>query len=752
MMNINRQGSLFPLSSRVRSGRFCILLAAAAASVSVPAFGQKLFYENFDTVPFGPNPEEASKGEKVWTKTPPTGWTLDDTGMPGYGTPEYAANDGRTEWAGWAFADVRWWPTVDNQRRAEFLNATGGAAIADPDEWDDATHLKGFFNSYITSPQINVAGKAANSLVLAFDSSWRPEGFDDGGANWPVGEDGSSINNQTAVITAQWDNGTPVEVVRWDSDNQDKAPGDFFKPDSEFVNEAAIAALNNPGGAQKLTLKFGLIEAANDWWWAIDNVAVGEPPFITGATATGVGFSARISEALGKTVNDNAAITAKLDGQAVTVTDTRDGERVFVAHDQSPKIFVPGSSHTVEVTFTTGAGQTVTDTVAFTAPTYTTATATPSAFTAAIAENSYLSVDESKGIQLELDGAAITATSVTRVNLEAADGTDLPDRIDIRYVAPAAFASGSSHTVKLTYTTKTAQQVVETVAFKAPAYSTLPAALATATGTGADAGIRWKTHQLAAARPAENLATVDRQLKGELGASIHDPSSQAANGYFDVAYVNFDRGGVDSGNFNASSAIEGQAVGDELIPGIPGLEGGTENIAAEALAYLEIPAAGVYSMVVNSDDGFGVYMGNATNPSFLELGKFDAGRGQADTQFYFKADQAGVYLFRLVYFQGGGDGRVEWFTVNSSGVRALVNGTQPGALKSFKRRTVAEPSLPTTTPTLGVTRQGGNLVLTYTGTLQSADSVNGPYAAVAGATSPLTVTPAGGQKFYRAGQ
>jgi hypothetical protein len=134
------------------------------------------------------------------------------------------------------------------------------------------------------------------------------------------------------------------------------------------------------------------------------------------------------------------------------------------------------------------------------------------------------------------------------------------------------------------------------------------------------------------------------------------------------------------------------------------------------------------------------------------LGQFNAGRGSSDTLFYFSVQQPGVYLFRLVYFEGGGGASVEWFTVNPNGTRALVNGTQTGALKSFLRRTVAEPSLPATTPTLGVARQGGNMVLTYTGTLQSADSVNGPYAAVAGATSPLTVTPAGGQKFYRAGQ
>jgi len=752
MMNNKRRGNTGPQNKYVPRGRFCLFLAAASL-VSVPAFGQKLYLETFDSAPLGPNPEEASKGANVWTKTPPAGWAVDDTGMPGFGTPEYPANDGRTEWAGWAFADVRWWPTVDNQRRAEFLRSTGVAAIADPDEWDDATHLKGHFNSYLTSPEINVAGKAANSLVLTFDSSWRPEGFDDGGTNWPVDDQGQPTNNQTAVITAQWDGGTPVEVLRWDSDNSDRAEGDFFKADA--VNEAALAELNNPGNAQKLVLKFGLINGANDWWWAIDNVAVGEPPLVIGAQATGVSVAVQVREALGKTVNDNAAITAKLDGQTIAVTDARDPELndiVVVTHDQSPKIFTPRASHTVEVTFTTGDGRTVTDTATFIGPSYVTASATPVAVTAAIAEKDYLTVDTTKGVQVEIDGTAVTGATVNRVDLVGTDGSDIPDRIDVRYQVATPWAAGSTHSIKLTFTTATAQTVSETVNFTVPAYVTLPAALATAAGTGADAGMRWKTHQLAAARPAENLATANRQLLGELGASVHDPSAQNAQGYFDITYVNFDRFASDAGNFNASSQVEGQAVGDDYIPGIPGLEGGTENLVGEALAYIEIPAAGIYSMVVNSDDGFGVYVGNATNPSFLELGKFDAGRGQADTQFYFRADQAGVYLFRLLYFQGGGDGRVEWFTVNPNGTRALVGGDQTGALRAYKRRTVAEPNLPTTTPTLGIARQAGNVVLTYTGTLQSADSAAGPYAPVAGATSPFTVTPTGGQKFYRAGQ
>ncbi len=55
---------------------------------------------------------------------------------------------------------------------------------------------------------------------------------------------------------------------------------------------------------------------------------------------------------------------------------------------------------------------------------------------------------------------------------------------------------------------------------------------------------------------------------------------------------------------------------------------------------------------------------------------------------------------------------------------------------------------PAVTPTLGVAVAGGKVTLTYVGTLQSADTVNGTYSDVAGATSPFVVT-ATSNKFYR---
>ena len=217
-----------------------------------------LLYEDFEGLALGPNVDEALAGDQVWTDTPPEGWAVDESGVPGIGDP---ATDGVTEWAGWAFADKAWWSeTAGDQRRSEFELASGTVAVADPDEWDDAPHddsaAGGWYKTFLRTPEINIAARAPGSLWLIFDSSWRPE-FD-------------SNYHQTANVTVSYDGGTPVEVLLWESDEASAS----YKPPA--TNETVVVDLQNPAGAQSLVLTFGLFDAGNDWWWAIDNVEVTE--------------------------------------------------------------------------------------------------------------------------------------------------------------------------------------------------------------------------------------------------------------------------------------------------------------------------------------------------------------------------------------------------------------------------------------------------------------------------------------------
>lgn len=220
------------------------------------------FERTFENPKLGPFQEETGGDGTDWTNVPPFGWAIDNSregGVPGVNNP--ADNNGVFDWAGWAFADRVAWATVaGDQRRTEFVRGTGTVAIADPDEWDDAPHPAGLYNTYLQAPRIYLTDVRANTLQLRFDSSWRPEGMDDG----------DLTNNQTAVIRFIYNRGLTgeqtVEVLRWDSDpNSATFHGDF-------PNEEIIRNVTAPAGAQTLDIEFGLLRAANDWWWAIDNL------------------------------------------------------------------------------------------------------------------------------------------------------------------------------------------------------------------------------------------------------------------------------------------------------------------------------------------------------------------------------------------------------------------------------------------------------------------------------------------------
>jgi Immunoglobulin I-set domain len=55
-------------------------------------------------------------------------------------------------------------------------------------------------------------------------------------------------------------------------------------------------------------------------------------------------------------------------------------------------------------------------------------------------------------------------------------------------------------------------------------------------------------------------------------------------------------------------------------------------------------------------------------------------------------------------------------------------------------------------PTVSIKNSGASVIITFTGTLQSSPSINGPFTPVAGAVSPLTLPSTAGSLFYRTAQ
>ena len=234
-------------------------------------FEVPVYFEDFDGVELGPNVDELAVAlEEAWTQTGPEGWTVDRSGVPGNSEDHggyiadadddgFPDNDGVSEWAGWSFADYSWWVQVaGDQSRSLFSLAKNVVAVADPDEWDDTAHAdgaaNGWYKTFMTTPEIDVSGIVAGTLFANFHSSWRPE-FD---GNY----------HQDGYILASYDGAEAVEVMTWVSDTASANYHDHNQ------NEIVILPLNNPDGATKLQLTFGMREAGNDWWWAIDNLVI----------------------------------------------------------------------------------------------------------------------------------------------------------------------------------------------------------------------------------------------------------------------------------------------------------------------------------------------------------------------------------------------------------------------------------------------------------------------------------------------
>ncbi len=256
-------------SSIVRGFVHAILITTFCLPVSlVWAADTVLFEEDFEDVTLDSSINEQVKDKKVWSGIPPEGWEI---------TNENPKDLGMPEWRTWAIVDLEWWTaTAEDQRRSEFTGVhndgkgVGKGAVADPDEWDD-WELNGDpdaisrWNGHLITPSIKIKGAAASSLVLKLDSSWRPE------------------DTQNGEITVSFDGGKEERILFFQSVGIDAGAHTLVTiptlklkeeeiNDGEQINETLEIPIDNPADAAEMIISFGVIDAQNDWWWAIDNI------------------------------------------------------------------------------------------------------------------------------------------------------------------------------------------------------------------------------------------------------------------------------------------------------------------------------------------------------------------------------------------------------------------------------------------------------------------------------------------------
>lgn len=252
--------------------RIILVIALCFTTSAICGAQTVLFEEDFEDVELQDSIEEGVKGTNVWTNTPPEGWEI---------TNENPEDIGMPEWRTWAIVNLEWWvQTAEDQQRSQFVSqendgkGKGNGVVCDPDEWDDWV-VNGdpdsitTWNGHIITPPINIQGAGPNSLVLSFDSSWRP------------------YDGQTAVVNVSFDGGDDEQIMLFASSGEQTLitiptldKNEELVNDLEQVNESLEIPIDNPIGADEIVISFGILNAKNDWWWAFDNVKLVSTAFL----------------------------------------------------------------------------------------------------------------------------------------------------------------------------------------------------------------------------------------------------------------------------------------------------------------------------------------------------------------------------------------------------------------------------------------------------------------------------------------
>ncbi|QHC60385.1 alkaline phosphatase family protein [Rathayibacter sp. VKM Ac-2760] len=213
--------------------------AEAAADAAAPFSS-----EDFDSLTSALRPRVDETGIPAstlgWTPTAPTGWTV--TNGPSIGTK------GKSEWRGWTFATPAFWAAAQTgQGREDFTKGSGVVAVADNDEWDDGNNPgEQLFASTLTSAPIAVPG--GRTVHVNFDSNYRQTG------------------PQVAALEVSFDGGATKRLFEYST----AVLGD----QTYLQNRSLTQPVAVPAGATSMQLSWVIEKATNDWYWAVDNIAV----------------------------------------------------------------------------------------------------------------------------------------------------------------------------------------------------------------------------------------------------------------------------------------------------------------------------------------------------------------------------------------------------------------------------------------------------------------------------------------------
>ncbi|QES52351.1 nucleotide pyrophosphatase [Streptomyces venezuelae] len=172
-------------------------------------------------------------GTKGFTRTPPAGWSVDNSKMGAGGV---------TEWAGWSFATDEFWTQAQRDQWRELnVRSRDVFAVADSDEWDDKSHTGTFDSTLITPKWAVTGGSTGSTATLRYQTHYRHEA------------------GQTAQVLVSYNGGAATVVKNHTAD---------------AIAKSEAVTLQVPAGATDVQIRFRYT-GNNNWYWAVDNVTLG---------------------------------------------------------------------------------------------------------------------------------------------------------------------------------------------------------------------------------------------------------------------------------------------------------------------------------------------------------------------------------------------------------------------------------------------------------------------------------------------
>lgn len=181
-----------------------------------------LYFESFDGV----------RNPAKFTHRLPDGWEQNVTGV----------TSGEARWNGWTLTDMRNWVWASGTEERHYFTQ-GHDQMAIIDSKQQALAPRDSMNATLTSPILDVTGH--ERVALEFDHHYR-----------------QGRAGQSARVSVSFDGAEPQTVATF-SQNR--------------YTQHEYYEIDVPAGASEMRVEFAYLGGNNDYWWAIDNVAVREP-------------------------------------------------------------------------------------------------------------------------------------------------------------------------------------------------------------------------------------------------------------------------------------------------------------------------------------------------------------------------------------------------------------------------------------------------------------------------------------------